>query len=147
VATQTDSELDRELMYALRAKGHRVTAPRLLVHRHVRARLDHVTAEQVHSELSAKLPSISPATVYATLDLLDELGFVRRMSGPGGITVYDSRVDAHHHLVCRKCGHLVDIDVDVDTAGAERAARAVGFRVDHADLRVSGLCADCAAAA
>jgi Fe2+ or Zn2+ uptake regulation protein len=143
--TQADSELDQQLIEALRERGHRVTVPRLLVHRHVRRTPTHVTAEQVSSELAAELPSLSAATIYATLDLLEGLGFVRRVSTPHGTTVFDSRQDAHHHLVCRRCGAIRDIDARIDTAPARRAARRAGFRVDDAELQLSGLCAACAA--
>src|SRR3954454_20843573 len=115
----TDAALDAELTAALRARGHRVTLPRLLVHRHLRRREGHLTPEQLHSELSPLLPSLSPATIYGTLDLLDELGFVRRVSTPRGTTVYDPRVAPHHHVICRACGRSQDVDAAVDSAAAE----------------------------
>jgi Fe2+ or Zn2+ uptake regulation protein len=136
--------LDDELIDALRARGQRVTLPRLLVHRHVRGALRHVTAEQVYAELAGTLPSLSPATVYSTLDLLDELGFVRRMNTPRGAIMYDSRVDDHHHVICRDCGRMQDLDVAIDTRAADRAARSAGFEVAHAQLTLNGLCPDCA---
>jgi Fe2+ or Zn2+ uptake regulation protein len=136
---------DEQLIAALRAGGHRVTLPRLVVHRHLRSAGGHVTAEQVSSQLARDVPSLSPATVYATLDLLDELGFVRRISTPGGVTVYDTRSDAHHHLVCHRCGALEDLDAEVDASAASAAAVRAGFRVDHVELQLSGLCRRCAA--
>jgi Fur family transcriptional regulator, stress-responsive regulator len=139
-----DAALDDQLIAALRAGGHRVTLPRLLVHRHLRRSPTHVTPEQLHAELAPQLPSLSPATIYGTLDLLDDLGFVRRVSTPRGGTVYDSRVDDHHHVICRSCGRIEDVDAPIDTAAADRAAGAAGFRVDHRQLAISGLCADCA---
>ena len=142
--TAPDSELDAELTAALRGRGHRVTAPRLLVHRHVRRSRGHLTAEQVHGELAPGLPSLSPATIYATLDLLDELGFVRRLSTPGGTAVYDPRTEAHHHAICRRCGRIEDVQADVDLQAAEAAAAKAGFRADHGELQLSGLCAACA---
>jgi Fe2+ or Zn2+ uptake regulation protein len=141
----TDAQLDEELIAALRERGQRVTLPRLLVHRHVRRGDRHVTPEQVHAELSPALPSLSPATIYGTLDLLDSLGFVRRVSTERGGVTYDSRVEDHHHVVCRSCGRVQDLDAPLDTRAAARAARAAGFRVTHAQLTVSGLCDDCAA--
>jgi Fe2+ or Zn2+ uptake regulation protein len=140
----TAPELDRELIAALRERGQRVTLPRLLVHRHVRRRDDHVTPEQLHAELAGEHPGLSPATIYSTLELLDALGFVRRVSTPRGGTVYDSRVDEHHHVICRSCGRIADVDARVDTRAAERAARSAGFRVDHGQLALSGLCGECA---
>jgi Fur family transcriptional regulator, peroxide stress response regulator len=143
VSVVPDSVLDEQLAAALRASGHRVTAPRLLVHRHVRRSTGHLTPEQVHGALAPGMPSLSPATIYATLDLLDELGFVRRLSTPGGTAVYDPRTDAHHHMICRRCGRMEDIVAPVDAAAAEAAAAAAGFTVDHRELQLSGLCAAC----
>jgi Fe2+ or Zn2+ uptake regulation protein len=143
VTTVADSLLDAELTAALRARGARVTAPRLLVHRHVRRSSGHLTAERVHGELLPGLPSLSPATVYATLDLLDEIGFLRRLSTPLGTAVYDPRTDPHHHVICRRCGRMEDLDAAVDAAPAEAAAAAAGFTVDHGELQLSGLCARC----
>ena len=140
-----DAALDDELITALHARGQRVTLPRLLVHRHLRRAASHVTPEQRHAELAPQLPSLPPATIYGTLDLLDDLGFVRRVSTPRGGTVYDSRVDDHHHIICRSCGRIEDVDAAIDTVAVERAARRAGFRVDHGQLAISGLCADCAA--
>jgi Fe2+ or Zn2+ uptake regulation protein len=140
----TPTELDNELIAALRERGQRVTLPRLLVHRHVRGGDRHVTADQVYEELSPQHPSLSPATVYGTLDLLEELGFLRRVSTPRGATTYDSRPDEHHHLICRVCGRVEDLDASVDVRAAEAAARAAGFSPAHAQLTLTGVCRDCA---
>ena len=138
--------LERELIEALRAHGHRVTAPRLTVYRHLRSPDGHLTAEQVHTDLAVRMPGLSPATVYATLDLLAELGLIRRMSTPRGVALFDSRIGRHHHLLCRSCEAIVDIEAPVPTAGAMAAAAAAGFTVEHTELQITGLCAACAAA-
>jgi Fe2+ or Zn2+ uptake regulation protein len=140
----TDAELDADLVAALRERGQRVTMPRLVVHRLIRRGGGHVTPEQVHATLAPEHPGLSPATIYSTLELLDALGFVRRVSTPRGGTLYDPRTDAHHHVICRACGRVQDVDAPVDTTAVERAARAAGFAVDHGQLALSGLCADCA---
>ena len=147
MADLTDADLDRQLTTALHAGGHRVTIPRLVVHRHVRRATNHLTPEAVHSELAGKLPSLSPATIYATLELLDELGLVRRVSTPRGGTVYDPRVDDHHHLICRNCGRVQDFDASVRVAAAEERARELGFHPEHGELQLTGLCSACAAKA
>jgi Fe2+ or Zn2+ uptake regulation protein len=140
-------DADQQLTAALRASGRRVTMPRLLVHRHLRAADRHVTAEQLYAELAEQVPSLSAATVYDTLDLLDELGLIRRVSTPRGATTYDSRTDEHHHVICRTCGRMGDLDAEVDTAAAEKAADAAGFTPAFAQLTVSGLCSACRGAA
>jgi Fe2+ or Zn2+ uptake regulation protein len=142
---RTDDELDGELARLLRAAGHRVTLPRRLVHRHVRRTASHLTPEQVHAAVAPGHPSLSPATIYATLDLLDDLGVVGRVSTPRGHTVYDPRTEPHHHLVCRRCGRVEDVDGAVEAGEVEAAARAAGFRAERAEVQLSGLCRDCAA--
>jgi Fe2+ or Zn2+ uptake regulation protein len=137
--------MDEELITALRGTGRRVTMPRLLVHRWLRERDRHVTAEQVYAELAAQMPSLSAATVYETLDLLAELGLIRRVNTPRGASTYDSRIADHHHVVCRECGLIADLDAAVDAGAAENAARAAGFAPDFAQLTVTGLCAACRA--
>ncbi len=135
--------LDAELVEALRKHGHRVTMPRLLVHRLVRSSDRHLTPEQVHAELAPDHPGLSPATIYGTLELLDDLGFVRRVSTPRGGIVYDPRLDDHHHVICRSCGRVQDIDAQIDTSQAEQAAKTAGFETGHGQLTLSGLCPDC----
>jgi Fe2+ or Zn2+ uptake regulation protein len=135
------------LAAALRERGQRSTPQRLAIAR-VLTDLDrHVTAERVHAEVSARMPGVSLPTVYATLDLLEELGLARRVATEGGAVVYDPRVDEHHHLVCRACGAIADVDAPVDTADVRAAARAAGFEPDASQVVVRGLCADCAAKA
>jgi Fe2+ or Zn2+ uptake regulation protein len=147
VANLTDLELDHELTTALRAGGHRVTLPRRIVHRPVRRATNHLTPEAVHSQLAGELPSLSPGTIYSTLELLEALGLVRRVSTPRGGTVYDPRVDDHHHLICRNCGRIQDFEAPVRMAAAERRARELGFHPEHGELHLTGLCRACAAKA
>ena len=118
--------------------------PRLLVHRLVRRSGRHLTPEQVYAELAPAHPGLSPATIYGTLDLLEQLGFVRRVSTPRGATLYDPRVEEHHHVICRKCGRVQDIDARVDVRAAQSAAAQAGFAVEHGQLALSGVCAECA---
>ena len=141
------AHLDAELIEALRAHGHRVTAPRLTVYRHLMSQDGHLTAEQVHRDLVVRIPSLSPATVYSTLDLLAELGLIRRVSTPRGAALFDTRSAVHHHLLCRSCDAIIDLEVPVSTAGARAAAAALGFTVEHSELQLTGLCDACAAEA
>jgi Fur family ferric uptake transcriptional regulator/Fur family peroxide stress response transcriptional regulator len=106
----------------------------------------HVTADAVFRAVEQRMPGVSLPTVYATLELLEEMGLVRRLPSPGGSAVYDPRTDAHHHLVCRRCGLIADVDGAVDGGAVLAAARAAGFSPDDAQLVVRGLCAACRAA-
>jgi Fe2+ or Zn2+ uptake regulation protein len=133
-----------ELAATLRHRGHRVTPQRLVIHDALRALDRHATAEEVLAAVSERLPNVSAPTVYATLELFEELGLVRRIRLGPGAALYDPRPDRHDHLVCSSCGRVEDIDGGVDTAGAVRSARRRGFRPERAEVLVSGLCASCA---
>ena len=137
---------DSQLEDALRERGLRVTPQRVLIHRAVRELDRHVTADEVLAAVSERLPNASLPTVYSTLELLEELGMVRRLAARSGAALYDPRTDEHQHLVCRSCGRVEDLDVPVDSIRALRAARRRGFEPSDAELVVSGLCGDCAAA-
>jgi Fe2+ or Zn2+ uptake regulation protein len=143
---RAEAATDDRLTEALRARGQRVTAQRLVIHRVVADLGRHVTAEQVLDAVGDRLPNVSLPTVYATLELLEELGLLRRVATGGGAAVYDPRIDEHHHLVCRVCGRAEDLDVPVDVAAAVSAARERGFTPRHAEVTVAGVCARCAAA-
>jgi Fe2+ or Zn2+ uptake regulation protein len=138
--------MESTLSAALRERGQRVTPQRLVVARVLDELRRHATAEMVFGEVSARMPGVSLPTVYATLELLEELGLVARVASEGGAIVYDPRTEEHHHLVCRRCGAIVDVDADVQTAAVVAAARTAGFAPDSAQVVVRGLCADCAAA-
>jgi Fe2+ or Zn2+ uptake regulation protein len=141
-----DAAAEAQLIAALRSRGQRVTSQRLVIGRLLRELDRHVTAEEVLRRASEQLPGVSLPTVYATLDLLAELGAARRVS-VGGPVLYDPRVKDHAHLRCRVCGRVEDLEVDVDTARALRAARRAGFEAEGAELVVEGRCAECAAGA
>jgi Fe2+ or Zn2+ uptake regulation protein len=126
---------DQVLTEALRARGQRVTLPRLMVHRFVSRAPQHVTADDIHEEL----PSLSFATIYSTLDLFEELGLVRRVSTLGGSAVYDSRVETHDHAICRICGRMFDIE----SASVPTASAPDGFHVERTQVELVGVCANC----
>lgn len=138
---------DDELAAALRAEGLRVTPQRLVIHRVLRERAGHATAEQVQRAVEPKLPGLSLPTVYATLALLERMGAVRRVSAPGDRAVYDTRTDPHHHIYCRVCGAVADLDAPLDPGPAVAAAEGEGFRPDWAELTLTGVCRECAARA
>jgi Fe2+ or Zn2+ uptake regulation protein len=135
------------LTEALHTRGLRVTPQRLVIHQALE-RLDrHATAEQVYDAVADRLPGVSLPTVYATLDLLAELGLVRRVRAGSGALLYDPRTAPHQHAVCRSCGAVQDLDAAVDASSALRVARSSGFQPEAADTVVSGLCTRCAAQA
>jgi Fe2+ or Zn2+ uptake regulation protein len=138
-----NATLDSQLSEALRARGQRVTPQRLVIHRALRSRDRHMSAEQVLEEVEERLPGLSLPTVYATLELLEGLHLVRRVGPAGGRVLFDSRLDEHHHAVCSRCGRVEDLDAAPDLAPAVEAARRAGFDDAHAGLVVTGLCSRC----
>lgn len=135
--------MEGELAEALRARGQRVTPQRLAVARMLDEFADHVTAETLHRRVQERMPGVSLPTVYATLELLEELGLLKRLLTASGAVVYDPNVSEHHHLVCSACGVILDVEAPIDEAAIMRAARRSGFAPSNAQLVVSGVCAGC----
>ena len=136
---------DSTLTEALHARGMRVTPQRLVIARTLE-RLDrHASADEVTNEVVKEFPHVSVPTVYSALELLADLGFARRVTVAPGAVLYDPHTDDHHHLVCRNCHAVIDVDVDLDTAPAMNEAESHGFAPDRAELVVTGLCQDCRA--
>jgi len=136
---------DEQIRRTLRARGQRVTPQRLMIAAAVRDLDRHATAEQIFTDVAGRMPGVSLPTVYATLELLEEIGLVRRVATEGGTAVYDPRTDQHHHLVCRRCGAISDVDGAVDHSALLTAARGAGFAPDEAQVVIRGLCASCRA--
>src|SRR3954453_20782325 len=101
-AAPAPGDADARLTAALRERGQRVTSQRLVIHRLLRELDRHVTAGEVLRQAAERLPGMSLPTVYATLDLLTELGLARRVS-VGGPVLYDPRTEDHAHMGCRRC--------------------------------------------
>jgi Fe2+ or Zn2+ uptake regulation protein len=133
-----------DLATVLHARGMRVTPQRVLLHRALRELDRHVTADELLDAVGDALPNVSLPTIYATLDLLEELGMVRRVQR-AGTTLFDPRTDSHHHLICTGCGSIEDLDSDLDTARLERAAARRGFEHERIEAVVHGRCARCRA--
>ena len=136
-----------DLVSLLRARGRRVTSQRLVILRELRRRGRHATADQIRRAVRDHLPGTSTPTVYATLELLVELGLARKIDAGTGVSLYDARTDPHQHTVCRRCGRVEDLDLELDREGLLGAASSAGFVPDSAELVISGLCAECAARA
>jgi Fe2+ or Zn2+ uptake regulation protein len=134
---------DAELAELLRERGLRATSQRVVMHRLLRERNRHVSAEELLSEASERLPGVSLPTVYATLELFEQLGIVRRVNGGGGTLLWDTRSDTHHHMICRSCGRIQDMETPLDLERARRSASRAGFQPDRAEVVVTELCANC----
>ena len=135
---------DAQLSAVLHERGQRVTPQRLVINRALHELNRHVTAEEVLASVADRLPNVSPPTVYSTLELFEELGVVRRLGVRHGAAVYDPRPEPHDHMVCDRCGRIEDLDGGTKLSRAVERAADAGFRPRRAEVRINGLCADCA---
>lgn len=131
----------------LRDHGVQVTAQRIAVLQAVAAR-PHATADVVAEMARGEIGAISKQSVYDALSALVDAGIVRRIEPAGSAARYETRVgDNHHHLVCRGCGAVVDVDCAVGAAPCLTAADAAGYAVDEAEVTFWGRCPDCTTSA
>lgn len=127
----------------LRAASLRVTAPRLAVltavHQH-----PHADTDTILSRVRATLGAVSQQAVYDVLRALTTAGLLRRIQPMGTVARYETRVgDNHHHLVCRSCGVIVDVECAVGDAPCLTPFDDRGFVVDEAEVIYWGRCPDC----
>jgi Fur family transcriptional regulator, stress-responsive regulator len=127
----------------LREHGIQVTAQRLAVMRAVSSR-SHVTADEIADIAQADIGGISRQAVYDTLAVLVDNGLLRRIQPVGSAARYEDRVDDnHHHLICRQCARVVDVDCAVGSAPCLTASDDHGYDIDEADVAYWGLCPEC----
>ncbi|GAA1554285.1 Fur family transcriptional regulator [Actinomadura kijaniata] len=130
---------------ALRGAGLRVTAARVAILETVRAG-DHLGVEAITEGTRGRVGHVSTQAVYEALHALTAAGLVRRVEPAGGPARFEGRVgDNHHHLVCRRCGAIEDVDCVRGRAPCLDPADDAGFRVDEADVTFWGLCPACRA--
>ena len=133
-----------ELQHLLRGADLRVTRPRLAVLNAVHA-TPHADTDSLIRAARIDLPTVSHQAVYDVLRALTSAGLLRRIQPAGSVARYESRVgDNHHHLVCRSCGTILDVDCAVGEAPCLTPSAAHGFAVDEAEVVYLGLCPDCA---
>jgi len=127
----------------LRGAGLRVTAVRVALLETVRHG-DHLGVEAVAAGVRERVGHVSLQAVYEALHALTAAGLVRRIEPAGGPPRYEGRVgDNHHHLVCRSCGTVADVDCAVGEAPCLTPADDRGFTLSEAEVIYWGLCADC----
>jgi Fe2+ or Zn2+ uptake regulation protein len=134
-----------ELAAMLRTVGLRVTGPRLAVLATV-FRTPHLDVDSIASEVrTGYLGKVSTQAVYDVLRALVAAGLLRRLEPAGSPTRYEARVgDNHHHLVCRGCGRVVDVDCATGSAPCLEPSDDAGFVVDEAEVTYWGRCPECA---
>jgi Fur family transcriptional regulator, stress-responsive regulator len=129
----------------LRGSALRVTRPRVAVLSAVHER-PHADTESIIGAVRRGLPEVSHQAVYDVLRALTAAGLVRRIQPSGSAARYESRVGDHHHVVCRSCGLIADVDSAVRAAPCLTASDDRGFLIDEAEVTYWGRCSGCTTA-
>ncbi|MCA1188581.1 Fur family transcriptional regulator [Saccharopolyspora sp. 6V] len=133
----------RDYRRMLREAELRVTRPRVAVLAAVHER-PHAGTESIIDAVRGELPKVSHQAVYDVLRALTAAGLVRRIQPMGSVARYEARVgDNHHHVVCRSCGVIADVDCAAGTAPCLAASHSHGFEIDEAEVIYWGLCPGC----
>ena len=130
----------------LRRHGVQVTVQRLAVLRTVSAR-PHSTAAEIDATVRTQIGTVSLQAVYDALSTLTDKGLIRRIQPAGSPARYEDRVgDNHHHLICRSCGQMIDVDCAVGYTPCLSAPVDTGYDIDEAEVIYWGRCPQCVAA-
>lgn len=134
-----------ELSELLRESDLRVTRPRVAVLSAVHA-LPHASTDSLIEAVRVDLPEVSHQAVYDSLHALTAAGLIRRIQPSGSVARYESRIgDNHHHLICRTCGSIADVDCAVGHTPCLTASDDHGYVIDEAEVIYWGTCPGCAA--
>ena len=142
-------ERAHDLRDLLREYGLRYSKPREIILGFFRERDTHVSAEGLYTALKGRGENLSLSTVYLNLSVLTGVGLVREFSGVGGEALYDSRIEPHYHLLCQRCGAVLDLPIpNVEGVAPsrflkERAEEVSGWRVEEPTLNLKGVCPGC----
>lgn len=136
-----DKKTERQLTERLAKRGFRFTSQRRHVYDVLLQKLDHPTAEEVFIRAKRGLPDISMATVYNCLDALVQSNLVRQVQLQRGAARFCPNMEEHCHYYCSECGAVFDVALPADSPSVPRPR---GFKIDHYEIAVHGLCADCA---
>lgn len=127
----------------LRARGLRVTRPRLAV-LEILGTGGHYEVDEIAQRCRERLDSVSTQAVYDVLSVLSRHGLARRIEPAGSPALFEARTgDNHHHVVCRGCGAVADVDCAVGPAPCLEASSTAGFTIDEAEVTYWGLCPAC----
>jgi Fur family transcriptional regulator, stress-responsive regulator len=132
----------------IRSAGLRCTAQRIAVLDAMRARRHHYRADELASIVTTRLGAVSTQAVYDALSALVGAGLARRIEPAGSAALFEAGAgDNHHHLVCRECGVVVDVDCLAGASPCAQIPDELGFAIDEAEITFWGRCPDCVGSA
>lgn len=124
--------------------GYRLTPQRMMVLSAIENSDEHISAEEIYTQVVAKYSHVNISTVYRTLDLLKQIGLLYEIDlGGGRIEYHPEDKGHHHHLVCRKCGAVIDVGESVIFPVEAILLQAFGFKAELRHMAIFGLCANC----
>lgn len=130
-----------EVLEKLKAKGYKLTSQRRAIIEKLCGRKDHPTAEQLYNELKKDYPTISFATIYSTVQLLAELGYLQILTIDDKKSHFDPTPDMHAHFLCQGCGKLEDIEIIPEEA--EKLKSLCAHKARIIEVFIYGLCPEC----
>lgn len=125
----------------LRKNGLKATKPRVEIYKYLKNTYSHPTVEEIFKNVKPTMKKISYATVYNVLNDFLEKGLVKEVSTSEDAKRYDGHTEPHIHLICRVCGKIEDLDIDLTSI--KKAIEKTGFTVEEISLNVYGICKDC----
>lgn len=129
---------------ALKKQGYRLTPQRLMVVSAIENSEDHISADEVYSQVVTRYPNVNISTVYRTLELLKRLGLVTETDlGGGRVRYHPANKGHHHHLVCQECGAMIDLDESLLRPLQEALLLQHNFIADLRHLAIHGRCVIC----
>jgi Fur family peroxide stress response transcriptional regulator len=134
---------DAAAIEALRKKGYRATPQRIAICRFALHSRDHPTAQRIYDEVKKVHPTVSLATVYKTLQILEELDLIQELGFPQGKARFDSCMKPHINLVCLRCGNIRDIDDLTAREIVKRVVATTKFTATRQRLDIYGICQNC----
>jgi len=124
--------------------GYRLTPQRMMILSAIENSDDHISAEEIYAQVVAKYPNVNISTVYRTLELLKRLGLVTETDlGEDRVRYHPADKGHHHHLVCKECGAIIDLDESVMAPVKDTLLREYKFIADLEHLAIFGRCANC----
>jgi Fur family peroxide stress response transcriptional regulator len=130
-------------MNKLKNKGVRMTPQRHAILTYLFEHMSHPTADEIYRALEHKFPSMSVATVYNNLRMFKEAELVRELTYGDASSRFDVNVSQHYHVICKKCGKIVDFEYPCLDEIEHQASRVTGFKVESHRMEMYGTCEDC----
>jgi Fur family peroxide stress response transcriptional regulator len=134
---------DAEIIEALRRKGFKATAQRIAICRQVLASGEHPTAQRIYEEVKRTHPTVSLATVYKTLDVLEELNLVQELAVVKSEGRFDPNMEPHVNIACSRCGRITDLEDGKLRGEIEELARKARFTLTGESIILYGVCEKC----